>query len=146
MLIDFKFFKDKLPIFFENLNSYFGQLNFYKLNMMKMSDLGNIIDLIEKANKALFKHFHIKAVLYVCENQFVEVQPGVYKQKRKSFPLESIFFDTFPEMYKMLLSYINSKLISGRSEIKLVLSFKRFVVKKQIQTELRISQMIKDNV
>lgn len=74
-----------------------------------------------------------------------EVSNGVYKQKRRSFPLETVFFDSFPEMYKTLLRYIKSKLISGRSEIRLCLVFKRYTVKKQIQNEMRIKQMMKDN-
>jgi len=109
-------------------------------------DILLIVELIEKANASLFKHYHIKAVLSVVENQFTELEAGLYKQKRRSFPLESIFYDSFPEMYKQLLSYINARLIQNRSELRLVLSFKRFIVKKQVQTELRIKQMIKDNV
>lgn len=130
VLIDFQFFKDKLPIFFENLNSHFARLNFYQTDHQVNRDITKIIELIEKANKSLFKHYHIKAVLSIVENQLTEIQHGVFRQKRRSFPIESIFYESFPEMFKSLLSYINSKLIQNRSEIKLVLSFKRFIVKK----------------
>ena len=81
---------------------------------------------LEKANRALFNHFGVKCVLYIVENQYNEVEQGVIKQKRRSFPLESIFFEAFPDMYMVLINYIKQKLISGKSEVRLVLAFKRF--------------------
>lgn len=59
--------------------------------------------------------------------------------------METVFFDSFPEMYKVLLAYIKQKLISGRSEVRLCLVFKRYTVKKQLQNELRIKEMMKNN-
>jgi len=73
----------------------------------------------------MFNHFGIKCVLYVIENQYQEVENGVFKQKRRSFPLESIFFEAFPEMFETLLRYIKSKLISHKSEIRLALVLKK---------------------
>ena len=47
-------------------------------------------------------------------------------QKRRSFPLEALFFEALPEMYLTLLRYVKSRLISGKSEIRLALVFKKF--------------------
>jgi|TARA_B110000285_G_C14901717_1_gene503597 hypothetical protein len=91
-----------------------------------LRDLGNVVAWLEKANRAMFNHFNIKCVLYIIENQYTEVEGGVFKQKRRSFPLETIFFEAFPEMYRTLLSYLKAKLISNKSEIRLCLVFKRF--------------------
>ena len=99
VLIKYEFFKDKLPIFLENFNSQLYKLSFYKLEKQVMRDLGNVVEWLEKANRAMFNHFDMKCVLYIIENQYTEVEGGVFKQKRRSFPLETIFFDAFPEMY-----------------------------------------------
>ena len=88
--------------------------------------MAKTVEWLEKANKALFNHFDVKCVLYIAENQYNEIEPGVVKQKRRSFPLESLFFEAFPDMYMVLINYIKQKLISGKSEIRLVLAFKRF--------------------
>jgi hypothetical protein len=89
----------------------------------------------------MFNHFGIKCVLYVIENQYQEVENGVFKQKRRSFPLESIFFEAFPEMFETLLRYIKSKLISHKSEIRLALVFKKYTKTKKIRTGMRIQSM-----
>lgn len=107
-----------------------------------MRDLGNVVGWLEKANRAMFNHFNIKCVLYIIENQYTEVEGGVFKQKRRSFPLETIFFEAFPEMYRTLLSYLKAKLISNKSEIRLCLVFKRFSKSRQISQELRVSTMM----
>jgi hypothetical protein len=95
-----------------------------------MRDLNNVVNWIEKANKTMFNHYYIKAVLYLVENQFHEPEVGLYRQKRRSFPLESIFFEAFPEMYLTLLRYIRARQIANKSEIKLALVFKRYTRKK----------------
>jgi hypothetical protein len=126
VLIKYDFFKEKLPVFLENFNSQLNKLSFYKLEYQVMRDLGNVVEWLEQANRAMFNHFQMKCVLYVVENQYSEVEGGHFKQKRRSFPLETIFFDAFPEMYQTLLKYIKAKLISHKSEIKLALVFKRY--------------------
>lgn len=68
---------------------------------------------------------------------------GVFKQKRRSFPLESIFIDAFPEMFVTLLNYLKAKIISHKSEIRLALVFKRHDVLKQEKTEQRLGHMTK---
>jgi hypothetical protein len=106
-----------------------------------MRDLSKAVRWLEKANTTMFNHFGIKCVLYIVENQYQEVEGGVFKQKRRSFPLESIFFDAFPEMYQTLLRYIKAKLVSHKSEIRLALVFKKFTKNKQLKTEMRVNKM-----
>lgn len=96
------------------------------------------------ANKCIFNHFGVKAVVYVVENQYKEVEDGVWKQKRRSFPLETIFFEACPDMYRALLRYIKLRLLTGKSEIKLCMVFKRFARKKQIQNQMRVQAMVQN--
>lgn len=111
-----------------------------------MRDLTNVVEWIEKANLTMFNHFDVKAVLYVIENQYTEIDGGQFKQKRRSFPLETIFFDAFPEMYLNLIRYVKQRLITGKSEIRIALVFKKQSKAKQVQTEMRIKMMKeKDN-
>lgn len=145
VLIKFEYFAEKMPIFLENFNSQLAKLSFYKLETQVMRDLRNVVSWLEKANRAMFNHFNIKVVLYIIENQYTEVEGGIFKQKRRSFPLESIFFDCFPAMYSSLLSYVKAKLISNKSELRLALVFKRYTKKKQIKTQLRVNMMLEND-
>lgn len=88
----------------------------------------------------MFNHFGVKAVLYIIENQYIEVEKGIFYQKRRSFPLETIFFDGFPDMFYALLRYIRAKIISKKSEIKLCLVLKKYTKMKAILTENRINE------
>ena len=106
-----------------------------------MRDLAKTVRWLERANQTMFNHFGIKCVLYIIENQYQEVESGVFRQKRRSFPLESIFFDAFPEMFETLLRYIKAKLISHKSEIRLALVFKKYTKTKNIKTNMRIQEM-----
>lgn len=106
-----------------------------------MRDLTNAVEWIEKANVAMFNHFEVKAVLFIVENQYTEVEGGVFNQKRRSFPLETIFFDAFPEMYLTLIRYVKERMISRKSEVRIALVFKKYTKAKQIQTEMRIKMM-----
>ena len=108
-----------------------------------MRDLAKTVRWLERANKTMFNQFGIKCVLYIVENQYSEVSGGVFKQKRRSFPLESIFFEAFPEMFATLLQYLKAKIISHKSEIRLALVFKRYDPKKQEVTEQRVGHMTK---
>ena len=80
--------KDKLPIFFENLNTLLSKLSFYKFTTATMRDLNEVVDWIEMGNKTLLNPLDIKATLYVFENSYQEVEGGAFKQRRRSFPLE----------------------------------------------------------
>lgn len=95
-----------------------------------MRDLTSLVYQIEKANRVIFNHFGIKAVIYVIENNYKETEQGVFKQKRRSFPLETIFFDACPDMFRELLRYIKLRLMQRKSEIKLCIVFKRYYKKK----------------
>jgi len=44
-----------------------------------MRDLSNVVEWLEKANRAMFKHFDMKCVLYVVENQYSEITEGTFK-------------------------------------------------------------------
>ena len=76
-----------------------------------MRDLTSLVHQIEKANRILFNHFGVKAVIYVIENTYKEIEPGNFVQKRRSFPLETIFFDACPDMFRDLLRYIKLRLL-----------------------------------
>ena len=62
--------KEKLPIFFENLNTLLAKLSFYKFNRQIMRDLGEVIDWIEMGNKTLFNPLDTKATLFLFENSY----------------------------------------------------------------------------
>ena len=140
-MIKYDFLWDKLPIFFENFNSQLSKLSFFKLEAQVMSDLFKIVSWLENANRALFHHFDTKAVLYIAENIYEEVDVGTYEQKRRSFPLESLFFLNFPDMYKQLVAYVRQKLIDHKSEFRLVIVFKGYNKNKNQMTRLRIETM-----
>lgn len=129
VLMNQSYLKKKLPPFLENFNSELGKLSFYKLHAVVESDLMSVVKWLERANRLMFNHFNVKAVLYLCENTTVQTADDdfkSFKQVRKSFPLESIFIDSFPKVFTELLSYVKLRLHSGKSEIRLLLSFKRF--------------------
>lgn len=71
-----------------------------------MRDLTKIVFWLETANRTMFQHFNVKGVLYIIENKYKETDAGVFTQKRKSFPLETCFFDAFPEMFLTVISYV----------------------------------------
>ena len=137
-LIDLEFFQDKLHLFLENFNSQLAKLNFYKLEPVVMSDLSKVVRWLETANTVMFHHFGVKCVLYIVENQYTEIDVGVFKQKRRSFPLETLFFDAFPEMYQRFLAYVKGRLHSKKSELRLLLQFKKYSKLKAIKTGMRV--------
>lgn len=126
VLLKFEFFREKLPIFLENFNSQLGKLSFYKLEFQIMRDLSNVVEWLEKANMTMFNHYSTKCTLFILENQYTEVEGGVFKQKRRSFPLETIFFEAFPEMYLSLIRYVKERMISKKSEIRIALVFNKY--------------------
>lgn len=136
VLMDQPFLQDKLPPFLENFNSELGKLSFYKLHAIVTRDLYNVVKWIEKSNRVMFNHFNVKCVLYICENTSVQTAESAntrtFKQARKSFPLESIFIDSFPGLFVELLNYVKLRLHSGKSEIRLLLAFKRYSRSKAI--------------
>ena len=147
VMMNIPFLQDKLPPFLENFNSELGKLSFYKLHPVVTRDLYNVVKWVEKANRIMFNHFNVKCVLYICENTTVQTDEDAvsktFKQARKSFPLESIFIDSFPGLFVELLNYVKLRLHSGKSEIRLLLAFKRYSRSKAIGCQLRVDLMKK---
>lgn len=94
-----------MPLFFENLNTLLAKLSFYKFLGQAKKDLAEVIDWIELANKTLFNPLDTKATLYLFENSYEEVGDD-FKQKRRSFPMEAIVFESFPDVYSSLIQFI----------------------------------------
>ena len=89
-----------------------------------MKDLSDVIDWIELGNKTLFAPLDVKMTLYLFENSYKEVQGGAFKQRRRSLPLESIVFETFPEFFKRLIRFVQMKLLNKKCEIRFGLVIK----------------------
>lgn len=123
--------KEKLPIFFENLNTLLAKLSFYKFNRQIMRDLGEIIDWIELGNKTLFNPLDTKATLFLFENSYQEVEGGSFKQRRRSLPIDALVLEAFPEMFVNMISFIQHKLLGKKSEIRLGLVFRPFNFEKR---------------
>jgi hypothetical protein len=123
--------RNKLPLFFENLNSLLSKLSFFKFTRIAMRDLSEVIEWIEMGNKTLFNPLDVKATLYLFENSYQQVEGGSFKQRRRSFPMESIVLESFPEMYKSLVKFVQQKLLSKKSEIRMGLVFKPFSYEKK---------------
>lgn len=73
---DFEGTKEKLPLFFDNLNTLLGKLSFYKLNRQAMKDFSDVINWVEVGNRTLFNPSYVKASLYLFENSYEEVVGG----------------------------------------------------------------------
>lgn len=114
----------KLPPFFENLNSLLDKLCFYKFNRQTMKDLSDVIEWIELGNRTLFTPLNVKMTLYLFENSYQEVQGGSFKQRRRSLPLEAPVFDSFPDLFKRLIRFVQLKLLNKKSEIRFGLVFR----------------------
>ena len=71
-----------------------------------MKDLADVIEWVEVGNKTLFNPCNVKAVMYIFENSYQEVQGAPFQQKRRSLPLEPLVFEAFPDMYKKLIKFI----------------------------------------
>ena len=116
--------KPRLPQFFDNLNTLLAKLSFFKFNNVTMSDLNQVIEWIDMGNKSLFSPLDLKATLYLFENSYQEVHDHTFKQRRRSLPLEPLVFEAFPKMYQSLISFVQSKLLNNKSEIRLGLVFR----------------------
>ena len=97
-----------------------------------MRDLAEIVDWIELGNKTLFNPLDTKATLYLFENSYEENEEDAdFKQKRRSFPMEAVVFESFPDVFKALIQFIQGKLFGGNSEIRLGLVFKPLDLEKK---------------
>jgi hypothetical protein len=142
VFFDEKSLKKGLPLFFDNLNTLLGKMSFFKLNRQSMKDLNDIIDWIDVGNKTLFNPINLKVCLYMFENSYEETEQGQFKQKRRSLPLEAFIFEAFPEMYKKLIKFVQSKLIVKKSEIRLGLVIKPHSSEKTTKMRDRIRKVI----
>ncbi len=90
-----------------------------------MKDLSDIVEWIELGNKTLFAPIDVKMTLYLFENSYQEVENGSFKQRRRSLPLEFKVFDSFPDMFKRLIQFVQLKLLNKKSEIRFGLVIKQ---------------------
>ena len=133
--------KDSLPLWFENLNTLLSKLSFYKLSGATSKDLSEVIDWVEMGNKTLFNPLDTKATLYLFENSYHGVEGGSFKQRRRSFPLESVVLEAFPEMFTSLIRFVKTKLMARKSEIRLGLVFRPFNEEKRRALNERIRRI-----
>jgi len=55
-----------------------------------------VADWIDLGNKTLFSKAGVRAILYVFENSYQEVESGSFRQRRRSMPVESEVLKVFP--------------------------------------------------
>jgi len=121
-----------LPLFFQNLNTLLARLSFAKFASQTKRDLSAVVDWIELANKTLFNPVDTKATLYVIENEYREKEDrSGFEQQRRSYPMEAVVFESFPEVFSALVSYISAKLAEGSCEVRFGLVFKPFDVEQR---------------
>ena len=86
------------------MNTLLAKLSFYKFTRHAMSDLSEVVDWIELGNKTLFNPLDTKATLYLFENSYEETGDDQgFVQKRRSFPMEAVVFESFPDVFKALI-------------------------------------------
>lgn len=96
-----------------------------------MKDLNDVIDWVDMGNKTLFNPLDTKATLYLFENSYQGVEGGSFKQRCRSFPLESIVFEAFPDLFNRLIDFVKTKLMGRKSEIRLGLVFRPYSDEKR---------------
>lgn len=72
----------------DNLNTIIGKLSFFQIKNITMMNLNELMQWVELGNKALFNPNGIMATIYILENSYFEIDDSVYRQKRRSFPLQ----------------------------------------------------------
>ncbi|CDW79197.1 UNKNOWN [Stylonychia lemnae] len=141
MMIDKKHLRNKLPMYLENLDTLLKRLSFYNLTGQTLKDLNTVLDHVDFGNKHLFFPINAKATLYLFENKFSE--DG--QQKRRSFPLDSKFFDAFPRTFKILMHYVKLRLYQKKTEIKFGIVFTKNDENKQKKADEKIQLYIQRN-
>lgn len=116
--------KNKLPPFFQNLNTLLDKLDFFKFNRQTMKDLNDVVEWIDIGNRTLFNQIDVKMQLYIFENSYQEVAGGSFRQRRRSMPLDCEVFEAFPQVFKRLIQHTQLKLLTQHAEIKLGVCFK----------------------
>lgn len=59
-----------LPQFFYNLNYLLDKLSFYKFNRQTVTDLTQIMEMLEEANEKIFGPTQTSVTLYLFENKY----------------------------------------------------------------------------
>jgi hypothetical protein len=93
----------------------------------------------------MFNPFNVKATLYIIENSYQEVEEGVYRQKRRSFPLETIVFEAFPDFLKKVIQFVKDKQLNNKSEVRLALVFRKHSQNTQKNLERRITNYLRNH-
>ena len=133
--------KESLPLWFENLNTLLSKTSFFKLETQVSKDLAEVIDWIEMGNKTLFNPLDTKATIYLFENSYHGVEGGTFRQRRRSFPLESVVFEAFPELFDNVINFARTKLMARKSEIRLGLVFRPYSDEKRRKLLERIRRI-----
>jgi len=111
-----------------------------------LEDLGEIIDWIELGNKTLFNPLDTKATLFLIENSYSELsESSSFEQKRRSYPIESVVYESLPQVFKALVDFIQVKTLQGKSEIRLGLVFSSFDLDKKHRLMERVRQIMARN-
>lgn len=76
------------------------------------------------------------------DNSYEEVQGGTFRQQRRSLPLDALVFDAFPDMYESVVSFVQTKLLVKKSEIRLGLVFRPHNLQKNQRMRDRIRKVI----
>jgi len=143
VLINKNYLQNKLPMYFENLNSYLKRLTFYNFTGMILKDLNALLEWIDYGNKYIFNPLNYKVVLYLFENSY-RVQEGENQQrKRRSFPIDSLLFNSFPGTFKAMINFVKYKQIKKTSEIKFGLIFTKMDEKQRQKQQEKIWRLEK---
>ena len=139
VLINKSYLQNKLPMFFENLNSYLMRLTFYNFSGMILKDLNALLEWIDYGNKFIFNPLNFKMVLYLFENSYKKNANGeVEQRKRRSFPIDSLLFNSFQTTFKSMIQFVKYKQLKKTSEIKFALVFTKMDEKQRKRQEDKI--------
>ena len=111
-----------------------------------MRDLDQIIEWVEMGNKSLFNPLDCKATLYIFENFYQETDNGSFRQKRRSLPLDPLVFESFQDLFKELIRFVQGRLLTQDSEIRMGLVFKPFNLDKKRKLQDRVKKMLQQKV
>jgi len=117
VLFNYKFLKDKLPIYFDYLNGLLHKLSFLSFTGQILKDLDQVVEWVEYGNEHIFSALNLKLTLYLFENMYKTSENSL--QKRRSFPMDQMLLNSFPHAFKKLIRFVKYKKFTKRSEIRL---------------------------
>ena len=139
VLINKSYLQNKLPMYFENLNSYLTRLTFYNFSGMILKDLNALLEWIDYGNKFIFNPLNFKMVLYLFENSYKKGPNGEIEQKkRRSFPIDSLLFNSFQTTFKSMIQFVKYKQLKKTSEIKFGIVFTQMDERQRKKQEEKI--------